>query len=240
MPTKNTPDRKRRVSRIPKKTRLPVVRSIVDKDLSIAGQTYDSVTSLTSARKSRFSSWYIIALLVLILVGIILVRRGYIVSALVDGKPIFSWQLQKELSQRFGKQMLEGMITEKLIRNEAQKAGVGISQEDINARQQEMIANIGGQVSIDDLLKYQGLTREEFDTQTRMQLLVEKLLGREYTITDTDIDNYIATNRARLVSTTAADLREESRRMLMDQFLGKRIQPWFTEIKEKANIVVFP
>ncbi|MEK7119905.1 MAG: hypothetical protein AAB889_05290, partial [Patescibacteria group bacterium] len=94
-------------------------------------------------------------------------------------------------------------------------------------------------VNIDDLLKYQGMTKSDFENQIRMQLTVEKVLGRDLVITDTDIDNFIATNRATLVSTEAAALRQEAKNAITSQKVSEKLQPWFMELKDKAKILRF-
>lgn len=244
MATKKISKKSKKTKSTVKHATKPIAATILDQNADLyAPERYtqsETVKRDLPIRSRKFNTWYGVIALLILLVGIFFVRKGYIVSALVDGKPIFSWNLQQLLTRRFGKQMLEGMITEQLIANEAAKAGVKINKSDIDAREQDMIKNIGENVTIDDLLKYQGLSREEFDSQIRMQLWVEKILGKDISITENDIENFIATNRARLVATTEAELNDEARKMLFDQLIGKLIQPWFTEIKSKANIIVFP
>lgn len=177
-----------------------------------------------------------VALVILITVA---VKKGWIVSAIVNGQPIFSWQLQQVLSNRYGKQTLEGMITERLITSEANKNGITVSQKDITNREEEMIKSFGGNVSIDEVVKYQGITRSDFDHQIQMQLYVENILSKSISFTDNELDNYIATNSARFEATDTAKMREEAKKMLVNQEISKKVQPWFNDLKSKAKIVTF-
>lgn len=177
--------------------------------------------------------------LVLALGALVLTNKNLLVAAVVNGKPIWSWQLNKTMSSRFGKQTLEGMISESLIADEARKSGVVVAQADIDTKQTDVLKSLGGNIKIDDLLKYQGMTKSDFDNQIRLQLTVQKILGKDLAISDTDVDNFIASNRAQLVATDEAMLRTEARQAIMDQKVGEKLQPWFLELKQKAKILRF-
>jgi len=128
-----------------------------------------------------------LAVLILGIVAIFVSNKGLLVAAIVNGRPIFRWQLNQAMTARFGQQTLEGMISEALIADEARKSGISVSQADIDAKVSDIVASLGGTVSIDDLLKYQGMSRGEFENQIRLQLTVEKLLGRDIVVTDDDV-----------------------------------------------------
>lgn len=177
--------------------------------------------------------------LVLALSALFLTNKSLLVAAVVNGKPIWSWQLNKTMTSRFGKQTLEGMISEQLIADEARKSGVMVAQSDIDTKQADVLKSLGGNVKLDDLLKYQGMTKTDFDNQIRLQLTVQKILGKDLVITDTDVDNFIASNRAQLVATDDAMMRTEVRGAIMDQKVGEKLQPWFLELKQKAKILRF-
>ncbi|KKU86613.1 MAG: PpiC-type peptidyl-prolyl cis-trans isomerase [Candidatus Gottesmanbacteria bacterium GW2011_GWA2_47_9] len=188
----------------------------------------------------RFSSKKIyIVILVIGLAGLLLANKGMVVAAIVNGKPIFRWELNKTLVSRFGKQTLEGIISERLIADAAKKAGVVVSKEDVEAKETEIVSGLAGDVKLEELLKLQGLTKEDFDNQIRLQLTVEKLLSKDVSTTEDDITSYIATNRATLVATDEATLRVEARAAIINQQVSEKIQPWFMELKDSAKIVRF-
>ena len=188
----------------------------------------------------RFSSKKIyIVILVIGLAGLLLANKGMVVAAIVNGKPIFRWELNKTLVSRFGKQTLEGIISERLMADAAKKAGVVVSKEDVEAKETEIVSGLAGDVKLEELLKLQGLTKEDFDNQIRLQLTVEKLLSKDVSTTEDDITSYIATNRATLVATDEATLRVEARAAIINQQVSEKIQPWFMELKDSAKIVRF-
>lgn len=182
--------------------------------------------------------WVLIGLAVVFMV-LAAANKGLVLAAIVNGKPIFSWQLNQTLRTRYGQQTLEGMIGEVLIASEAKKSGVVITDSDIQEKQKEILSSLGTEVNLQDFLKFQGLTEKDFNQQLRVQLTVEKLLSRDLTITERDIDNYIATNRALLTATEPATLREEAKKAIIGNTVSEKLQSWFLELRQKSNVMKF-
>jgi len=178
-------------------------------------------------------------LLGVIILFLVAVNRGFIVSAIVNGKPIFRWTVNTTLMSRFGKQTVENMITERLIADEAKKAKVTVTQAEIDAKEQEVLKSFGGNITLDEVLKFQGMTKADFDEQIRLQMLLTKLIGKDIVITDADIESYRATNSATLIATDEAGIKAEVRDAILTQLVGEKIQPWFTELRTKAKIFTF-
>ena len=196
--------------------------------------------SSTSSSQPQSLRWKLmIAGLVVLLVGLFAANKGWIVAAVVNGRPIFSWELNATLRSRYGQQTLEGLIGEALISQEAQKANVAVTEKEIEAKQAAVLASLGSDIKIDDFLKFQGLTKTDFQHQLAVQLIVEKLLTKGLTITDEQIDAYIATNGATLSATEPAKLCEEAKAMILNSIVSEKLQTWYGQIREKASIAKF-
>lgn len=199
---------------------------------------FDTVTPVAAKRSGLPLRWVIIGLAVLFVI-LLAANKGLVLAAIVNGKPVFTWQLNNTLRTRYGQQTLEGIIGESLIESEAGKSGVKITKEDIQAKQKEILSSLGTEVSLADFLKFQGLTEADFNQQLKVQLTVEKLLTRGLTITETDVDNYIATNRALLTATEPAALREEAKKAIIGNTVSEKLQSWFLELRQKSNVMKF-
>ena len=180
-----------------------------------------------------------IVILTLVILGIIAVNKGYVITAIVEGKPIFRWQFVNALVSRFGTQTLETMISETLIDKEAQSMGLSVSQEEIDKKEEEILASFGGNVTLDEVLKYQGMTKSDFDGQVRLQLIVAKILSKDIVVTDEEVLAYIEQNKASMTASDEATLRVEAKSILTDQKVSEKVQPWFTELKAKAKVLRF-
>lgn len=198
------------------------------------------VANKSTPPPQKFPTKYLYLIVALLaLSALLLANKGMLVAAVVDGTPIFRWELTKVLTDRYGAQTLEGMVSERLIASEAQKQRVIVAPAEVSVREEEIVKGLGGGMSLEEILKIQGLSKDEFDRQITMQLTVQKLLGKDLTITDADVDNYIATNRATLIATEEAVLRAEARQAILDAHIGEKLQGWFNQLKAKAKILRF-
>ena len=48
----------------------------------------------------------------------------------------------------------------------------------------DLVKTLGPDVKLDDLLKYQGMTKTDFENQIRLQLTVEKILGKDVAVAE--------------------------------------------------------
>ncbi|MFH0750187.1 MAG: SurA N-terminal domain-containing protein [Candidatus Gottesmanbacteria bacterium] len=182
---------------------------------------------------------YIAIILGVIILGLLAVNKGLIIAAVVNNKPIFRWTMNKALVSKYGMQTLENMITEQLIGNEAKRLGIAVTQQEIDTQQQEILKNFGGNVTLEEVLKFQGMTKTDFDQQIRLQMLLTKLIGKDVTITDEEITKYTTDNPSTLVATDSDGMKKEARETILMQKVGEQLQPWFTSLKEKAKIYRF-
>ena len=219
-------------------TRKTVITKALKKNTSVIQMVEQDPLSSSPTRKFPTKYLYLIVAL-LALSALVLANKSLLLAAVVDGKPIFSWELNRVLVDRYGKQTLEGMVSEALITSEAKKQSVVVPPTEVSAREEEIVKGLGGGMNLEEILKIQGLSKDEFDRQITMQLTVQKLLGKDLTITEADVDNFIASNRATLVATEEAALRVEAKQAILDAHIGEKLQPWFNELKSKAKILRF-
>jgi parvulin-like peptidyl-prolyl isomerase len=180
-----------------------------------------------------------IIVIVIGLVAIFVSNKGLLVAAVVNGKPIYRWQLNSVMTSRYGQQTLDSMVSQRLVDEEAKKADITVTQAEIAKKESDLVVSLGGNVSLDDVLAYQGMTKADFEDQIRLQLTVEKLLGKDITITDAQITDYIATNSSTLTATDEAGLKEEAKQAIFSQELNSKLQTWFADVKAKASILRF-
>ncbi len=192
---------------------------------------------LRDPSKAASFRWGVVLVLLVIIVIAYLGNRGYIVAALVNGKPIFGWDVNQALMSRYGQQTLTTMINEELITDAAKKQGVVISQNDINTKESGLMKSLGPGVKIDDVLKYQGMSRADFDDQVRLQLIVEKVLGKDVTVSDSEISDYISKNKDTLTASDEAGMNAEAKRAIFSQKINDKVQTWFGALKAQAKIV---
>lgn len=183
--------------------------------------------------------WGVIVVLVVVLGLVWAGSRGYIIAAMVNGKPIFGWDVASVVMSRYGSQTLTSMVNEHLIADEAMKKGVNVTSADINAKEKDLMKSLGPNVNINDVLQYQGMTRADFDNQVKLQLTVEKILGKDITVSDTEIADYITKNKDTMTATDDAGLNAEAKQAIFSQKLNSKVQTWFAQIKSTAKVTTF-
>ena len=221
------------------KSTKAMVKPVVTEDLTFTEEPVDVVKETPTRR--HFPSFTTIAILLLvgILLGVLFAYQGLPVAAIVNGQPIFRWEVANVLFQRYGQQTIQGIVTERLIASEAQKSGITVTQTDIDSKSKQILSSFGSNMTVDDFLKFQGMQKQDFDNQIKLQLTVERILGKDLTITDSDVQSFIASNQATLVATDPAKLKEEATNAIRDEKISEKVQEWLQELKAKASIKSF-
>lgn len=165
--------------------------------------------------------------------------KGLIMVATVNGQPIYSWQFAKKLYQQQGPAVLDNLVLETLLKQTARESQITITEQDLEAEINRFQEEIGGAKALTAMIAQQGLNQESFRDGIRLQLIIEKLLEKEVTITDQQIDAFIKQYELQMEATTEADLREEAREILRSQEMSEAYTNLFPELKEKANIDQF-
>lgn len=181
---------------------------------------------------------------VLIVLVVLIAVLGYlfkdrIVVAIVNNKPVFGYVLDQRLVKSYGKETLENMIVEQLIKEEAAKKGVVVTEEDIKAEIDKVTKSLGAGVTIDDALKYQGITLDNFKQQLKIRLQVNKILEKDISVTSDELDKFIKDNDKLLTASGEAERRTEAEAKLKEQKISAKIQTWVSELIAKAKITRF-
>ena len=122
-----------------------------------------------------------------------------------------------------------------MINNELKKAGVKVTEEEINAEIAEIEKQLAGQ-SLEEVLSQQGLTLADFRKQVTMQAGMKKLLADKVVVTDAEVADFIKSYGSSLTGTTDQAKAEEAKKTLTDQKLGDEINKWYSDLQTKAVV----
>lgn len=199
-----------------------------------------NLSDLPKEFPKQLSRKNVIIIVVLILIALLWIFKSSFIVALVNGQPISRWQLNDRLAKRFGDQTLDSIINERLILAAARQKGIFVKSEEIDARTKQIEARLNGKISLDDALKAQGLTRDDFKRELEIQLSIEKLFTDEATVSAADIDDYIGKNSQTYKNATdPAQVREEVNNLLKQQKINDAFDRWFEDIRKNAKITKF-
>jgi len=181
---------------------------------------------------------YVLAVFVLIVGGMGYLFKDKFVLALVNGKPVFRYSINQKMFSLIGKDTLENTIVDLLVKEEVVKNKVNVSKEEVDAEIAKVSESLGG-TSLEDALKMQGTTMDEFRSQMEMKLQVYSLLGKDITVSKDEIDTFIKDQSESLTATTEAEKATEAESVLREQKISEKIQPWITDLLAKAKITRF-
>lgn len=148
-------------------------------------------------------------------------------------------ELHKELEKRYGKAVLEDLVSEQLIRQEAAKKGVKATDAEINLKTDEFKIQLGANVNFDEFLAQRGYSATDFRKQVEVQIILEKLTTGAINISDQELKDFIDQNKANLTATDEAALKAEALQYLTSQKKNEAMQKWFTDLKAKSRVVTY-
>lgn len=202
----------------------------------------ENPSAINENKKSRNLLKVALVLGCLILGYLLYRNKNLILAGSVNGTLIYKSEINQILQNRYGKQVLEELINEKLIFQEAQKKNIKITDKDVNTKISELEKNIGGKKQLEELLTTQGLTQEEFKKQITIRLLVDTLLKDKLKVSDKEIDDYILKNADVLEAAKATDSASQKKYaqdFLTQQKMSTEFEKWFNDLKQKAKIQKF-
>ncbi len=189
----------------------------------------------------RNNKKFIVILVLLLLALGVYYFKSLFVAATVNGLPIRRYSVINQLEDLYGQQVLDSLITEELIKQEARNKNITVGDAELD----QEISNIEKQFSdsgqsLDDTLALQNMSRETFREQIFLQKLVEKLLGDKINVGDEEVDQYIEENKEFFPEGSDPDaLREDVFNQLKQDKLSTEFQTWIQEIRQNSSINYF-
>ncbi len=164
--------------------------------------------------------------------------RHLFLVATVNNMPITRMQLNAKLSERYGKQVLEEVINEKLLAAEIKNKNVVVTEEEVMAEINKMTQQYGSQENFNAALVQYGLTLDKAKETIKQSLGFKKLveLNGAITITDEAVTNYYNQNKTTFGTQTLDQVKESIRESLYQQELYAKSQEIFTAVREQAKV----
>jgi len=219
-------------------------RRISSRKLEIEENMEEQLPEEQKIKKEGFNKYYLLSALVLVLfiIGLFVYQnKSMFVVGSVDNSLIFTKDLNQRLQARFGKQVMEEMVNEKILLSEAMKKGISVSKEEMENKIKEITKSLGT-TPLAEVLKQQGMTEVDFRKQVEMRLLVEKLMAEKVKVTVKEINDYVEKNKEQLATSVGSDsaaLKKYAEDYLKQQKIGTEFEKWFAEVKKNIKISNF-
>ncbi|MGN4123591.1 peptidylprolyl isomerase [Lysinibacillus sphaericus] len=115
--------------------------------------------------------------------------------AKVDGIKISQKELDQELRIQYGAEVLETLISHKIIELEAAKQNITVPDEVIQSEYEELIQSYGDEDTFKEVLKSNGLTEAAVKDNIRTYQLGKKVISASIEITDEEVEQYFIDNK---------------------------------------------
>ncbi len=208
--------------------------NIIEETSSIAPEQEQKIDQ----KSIKISKKLIIIISIIIVLGILAwFSKGLFVAALVDGRPISRLTIIQKLEKEAGKNLLESLIIEKLIQNEAEIKKITVSDEEVDAEIKKIETQITSQGdTMDSALAAQNMTIDDLKKQLVTQKELEKLLSDKIVISDEELAKYITDNQIPVTEGQEATINEQIKNELRNQKLNSEATTFITSLKAKAKI----
>ncbi|MFJ8514205.1 peptidylprolyl isomerase [Lysinibacillus xylanilyticus] len=115
--------------------------------------------------------------------------------AKVDGEKILQTELDDALREQYGTEVLDTLITNKIVELEAKKEGVSVSDDAIQEEYEELAESYGGEESLQEALEANGLTEQSVKDNIRMYQLTKNVIATSIEISDEEVAQYFEDNK---------------------------------------------
>jgi parvulin-like peptidyl-prolyl isomerase len=194
---------------------------------------------LETKPRSSTKPYLIVLLGFLVVVGYF--GKQYVIAGLVNNRPIYRLSIIKELEKQGGQQALDSLVTQELIKQEAAKKNIKVTDEDLNKKMSDLDTQFKSQgQTLDKVLEQQGLNRSLIKDQLKVQIMLEKLLGNKINVTEQEVD--AAYKEQKDIFAGEKDMnkiRTTIRETLRSQKLSAEAQALLAELKKNAKIKQF-
>lgn len=180
-----------------------------------------------------------IIILVLGLALLAYYKKSWFVAATVNNQPISSIEINQKLNTLYKEQVLGQIINERILQQEADKKGLVIAKTQIDEKIKKLEEQYGGSETLNSILAQQGMTREDLRSQTKVQLIVEKLYGDEASPSEEEIVKFMQDNKDTPEATNEAKFRQIAQEQTKQEKLSKIFAEKFQALKQSAKIQIF-
>ncbi len=193
-----------------------------------------------TGQKKR-SKLAIVTISLLVVAGLLFYFKGLFIAAIVEGQPISRLAVYKELEKQGGKQILDSLIVRALIKSEAKKKNIVVTDKEADLEVKKIEANFSKQgQKIEEFLAAQGMTRNDLKEQTSIQLILEKLLADKLKVSEKEVDDFLKSQASLNPSVTPqAPNREEIKQQLKQQKLQTEASNLIAKLRKNAKIYTF-
>ncbi|MCS7164907.1 MAG: SurA N-terminal domain-containing protein [Candidatus Calescibacterium sp.] len=118
------------------------------------------------------------------------------IVAEVDTEKITQAELNKELNNQYGMEVLQNLINQKLIILEAKKKNISVTEAEIEKEIEKVALNLGGIDKLKEQIKNRGVSMNDYKEKLKLDILLRKLIVAD--LTEDEIKVFYENNKQKL------------------------------------------
>ena len=164
--------------------------------------------------------------------------------ATVNDVKITQGQLDEALRKQHGVEVLELLMTNEIIKQEAAKQKVEVSDEELDAEYKEYAEFYGGEDALIESLKTFNMTKDDIINDIRTYLLTVKLIQKDIKLTDEEIKTYYEENKESYTTDEGEqlpfeDVKDEVEADLLEERIDAEYGNWLDEKFEQYDVKTY-
>lgn len=167
--------------------------------------------------------------------------RGLVIAAVVNKTPITRWQLNQTLANRYGQPVLDELVNNELLSQQASKEGIKIDQAKIQQELDSLAERFGGADSLDTIREQYGLSKDQLNEQIRLRLVQEKLAAKlfDVQVEEQEVKDYFEQNSSAFADKSLEEVKGQIKETLLNQKMQQEFSAWFEKVKQEAQIKTY-
>ncbi|MCQ1530386.1 peptidylprolyl isomerase [Lutispora saccharofermentans] len=147
-------------------------------------------------KQKSFQITILVVFLLIILAGVVYFngKSGEAVAR-VNGETITKDDLYNALVEQNGEEVLDSLISDKIIELEIKKQNITVGEEAVQTEIQNISVQYGGEEAFKQALEAYGYSMENVKADVKKNLEIKKLLEPGITITEDEMKNYFEENK---------------------------------------------
>lgn len=174
----------------------------------------------------------VLLVVALALAGLFLFNRGLFLAGVINSRVVTTPEFYSKLAKSGGEATFDSIVRDTLIRQEAQKKNITVSDQEIDERIKKIEDRLGGKEALDQALSQSRVTLKDLRDQVASQALAEKILENDIKVSEEEITKFMEENK----QTTEGQSRDNIKEQLQSQKFNERFNTWYEELKKNAQI----
>lgn len=199
------------------------------------------VTPKMVVKDSKFI--ILVKALLVIAIGIVVFlliqkNKGLFVAGTVNKSPITRWELNSKLAEKYGEQVLEEIISERLLNENLKKNKIVISDAEVKAEYDKIVSQYGGEEQFKAAIAQYNMTEEKALASIKQSIGLKKIIETlgKIEITEDAINKYFTDNKAVYATKKLEEVKDEIKEALYQQEIYTKSQEWYAGIREAAKV----